>query len=1646
MRIVFHLLSGQIKLAPERREDEQRQDGPSRTPYSAVRVTQGRVCRACLLALSLALCVLSLLLGSASRAPAQITRGAGEGEQVTNIFLPAPRVLRQRVSKAREALAEERYSEAVELLGELLASEDMLSDGASRAGEQDYFLRGANEPGTQLSLKTEAQRLLGTMPDKGRELYELKFGADARQLLDRALESRDDQLLVEVARRYFHTDAGYEATMLLGRHYLDQGRPLAAALRFQRLNTSRHAWQRYEPELSVLLATCWLMADMPDRASQTIEALRLRKPAAKLRAGRAEISLFDQSDPTLQQSARAIEGTTASSLGRADRVIAWLRQVVGSELSGQSNKTKQWLLHCGNAARNAESAAGTPLMRARWRVQTANHPNDEALIRRGRKQYLEQGVPVIPTLQPLAVADTIIMRSPRHLLGIDFETGKRVWMFPWYEQPDEESLDEDRIRPGKESGSPRIVRLSRRVWDDAPFGHLSSDGERLFLLWGLDPPSSQGNNRVVQRFGVRQANSNGSAATNKLVALDLESEGKMLWIVGEEDGTDEPKLAGAFFLGPPLPLMGQLYVLAEINGEIRLVVLDAKTGALAWSQQLAHIDARHVVSDPTRRAVGASPSFSDGVLVCPTSSGAVVAVDVANRSLLWGYQYPLSGSKQHTNRRIVRRRLKPIGDRWADATVTINNGRALVTPAESNKLYCLDLVSGKPVWEPMERGELLYTGGVYENNAIMVGKREVKAISLDDGAVQWSCQLASGTPSGRGMLSGDHYYLPTTARRLLKIDLNKGAISQNIETDAVLGNLIAYQDQIISQNVDWLAAYYQTDSLRQKVAQRLEEDPDDTWALTHRAELLRHDGKHSEALKMFQRAYELRPSDNNIRGSLVQSLLSALRDDFETNAELAARLEKLIAQPEERARFCRWMAMGLKEQGKYDKAMRYLIRLASLNTNGSLKHLDPDNGAMIRVNDQLQVHRDRWLQIQIDEVLSHASGPAAAAIDQMARAHLDQVLDDGSLLKLKKYVQRFGNHPAGSEAKMRLARRLIEDGHLLQAEMALMELQDAEDPATAATATALLAQMLLDHNKLPEAAICVQQLRGPWRETDTLEGPTGQQVANRLMDDESLAAAVNGPSPWPYGRCETTKRDQRARSSQTRVYPIEMAEIHGPFPPYHRLVYNRNRRCLVLSDATGQTKQTVMLGEKNRLRVVTNLTAGRASARGHLLMVNVGFNLMAVDTLQANTSQSDPVLWRDNLLSNLLMSPNQRRRTMPRKITRNWGPARVVLTDNSRRPIGMTGPITRHGVIYQKMRDLICADPLTGETRWVRSNLEPGSDIFGDEDYTFVVGPESTTARVFNTADGTEVEQRAVTSRTERWITSGRNVVTCRSDGRKLTVRCFDPWEQKDQWKLALDDDTQCWRPSRDEIALFEPDGKLLIVDLLSGDPIVDCQLEAIPSLNRLYVLASPTDYTVIASGDNPNPNNNTPRIYGSIGGSLCPQINGHIHSIDRQTGKPRYNKATKVYGYCLPLNQAPKSPALVFLRNKRTRISTDSPRTTYKASVLFVDKRDGRKLYSAERLDRTLSYAIEANPQQRTVLLKTNKHEFEMKFTDKPLESAEPFQMKVKETTGTKVRKSVGKIAGALLDAITKGKEEKEQEQEKRAEEEGKEKNKDKE
>ena len=439
------------------------------------------------------------------QAVAQIRPDAVNGA----VFRPAPRELSLRLSRARKAIETEDFNEAVLELGRLLAESEPVESGDQGADEsQDYFV-GPRGEGTHVSLKAEAQRLIGSMPAKGREWYEVQFGAEARKMLEDAARKGDVSMLTNVSRRYFHTKAGYEATLILGRIRMDSGSPLAAALCFRRLADSPVA-NDFEPELSVLTASCWLASNAPDRAQQTLAALVKKLPGAKLRIGGAEITL-----PRDEVQARE----------QLETLLALRRLERGGPLV-------EWPLYRGDATRTAQVTGDAPLASARWRLPTANDPNDEQIVEQIAKRYLSQGVPALPSMQPLAVQNYVLMRTTDGVWGVDVRTGKRKWPFPWVEMESSPQSLNTRNVPLGANAAARENELRQRLYEDAPYGQMSSDGESVYLLDSLAfaSPSMQGP-FIQVRPGAR-----GLVSANQLVALDLRREGKLQWIIGDGQG------------------------------------------------------------------------------------------------------------------------------------------------------------------------------------------------------------------------------------------------------------------------------------------------------------------------------------------------------------------------------------------------------------------------------------------------------------------------------------------------------------------------------------------------------------------------------------------------------------------------------------------------------------------------------------------------------------------------------------------------------------------------------------------------------------------------------------------------------------------------------------------------------------------------------------------------------------------------------------------------------------------------------------------------------------------------------------------------------------------------------------------------------
>src|SRR5207248_842808 len=104
------------------------------------------------------------------------------GNEFTDaITLPTDRQIRNRLQAAQEDyIKNEAWSEASSLLQSILNKEDDVFVPVKRKGP------GGQELTQMVSARAEADRLVGTMPANGLQFYEVRYGGEARQLLDKA--------------------------------------------------------------------------------------------------------------------------------------------------------------------------------------------------------------------------------------------------------------------------------------------------------------------------------------------------------------------------------------------------------------------------------------------------------------------------------------------------------------------------------------------------------------------------------------------------------------------------------------------------------------------------------------------------------------------------------------------------------------------------------------------------------------------------------------------------------------------------------------------------------------------------------------------------------------------------------------------------------------------------------------------------------------------------------------------------------------------------------------------------------------------------------------------------------------------------------------------------------------------------------------------------------------------------------------------------------------------------------------------------------------------------------------------------------------------------------------------------------------------
>jgi hypothetical protein len=397
-----------------------------------------------------------------------------EAESEGGIGFPSDRLRERQLDRGRRLVADQRWSDAAMLFDEILAA------------DRDCFFREDRQQRTWQSIKSETNRLIGGLDKPGREAYELQFRARADRLLEQAIASNDTAGIVAVARRWFHTPAGYRATLLAAIESLEANQPLAAAAWLDRLATA-DGGVSFEPTLSIMRAIAWLRAG--DRVAAT--------------------AILEQARASGRNVVR-IAGKDVTVSFPAGGGLAWLTALVGEPKSRPGSRAGDWAMHRGDPARNGVSAASCPLLAPRYRVPLSRHPEESRQLDTQRRLHAEQEIAVLPAGTPLAVNGMILVRTTMGLLAVDFETGKRIWL---QSGPGGAPLQAS-AGGGDGAGDAADTDAGgsfTSVFDDATGGTMASNGRLVFAIEShpdaAAPPQAGGMNfrPAMQGMGMRAA-------------------------------------------------------------------------------------------------------------------------------------------------------------------------------------------------------------------------------------------------------------------------------------------------------------------------------------------------------------------------------------------------------------------------------------------------------------------------------------------------------------------------------------------------------------------------------------------------------------------------------------------------------------------------------------------------------------------------------------------------------------------------------------------------------------------------------------------------------------------------------------------------------------------------------------------------------------------------------------------------------------------------------------------------------------------------------------------------------------------------------------------------------------------------------------
>jgi outer membrane protein assembly factor BamB len=1585
------------------------------------------------------------------------------GDFAEGLSLPTDSEARRLIQAAKDYASSKDWNTVCDCLQGLLEN------------REDSFLRvkrkkpDGTDYSSRVSIRTEANRLISGLPAEGLEIYKQRFGQKAQQMLREGIERNDPQVLADVATRYRYTEAGAEAGELLGIYYLDRGRHVEATEYFKQVIDR-------------------LAQDKPEIQKQHGPRIHFLAALAAKRNG--DNALSERYWARLTE----LTGDDGLKVGKQSYPIEQLRKELDRDARIGVLAQTGYPYYRGNLSRTAQNVGGTPFLEPRW--EWAMVPSEEPSsgtspdysraikwvtdkVNYALKQA-DQGSqrrPALPTFFPVAANGKIIFRTfdgvSAYYLRDNPAEGGKAGELAWKSDTKAGlfNLAQSNLTTVEQwwqlytnSGGAAAAMLTSLLFENAQVGTLSHDNQCVYFVDDIGiHPHPQLTIQMAMGGQQNQGPFKDFVETGRLCAVEIAS-GKLMWQIGHRsmktrgNNGGAPAVGGAapgapaassvnpvddldeaYFLGPPLPLGGKLYLMIELNGELRLVCMDPsryeasrvepfeKAPAILWMQPIGNANNR-LASDILRRVNPVHLAYSDGVLVCPTNAGAVIGVHLLSRSLLWAHSYraakatpadpgapnPFGGPFRGRGGRFrggdVEMLTSLNQERWRTSAPAVVNGRIVFTAHDSTSVQCLRLTDGELLWEVPRAESDLFMAGVYNGKVLVVGKEKIRALDLmNNGKVVW--ETAVGLASGQGSATKDHYYLPlkrgidSKEPLVCAIDINTGRIVSQTKArkgDAP-GNLVFFEGDVFSQSAMTVSAFPQLDIKRAEMDKLLAKNPNDPVGLTERGELLLDQGRLEAAIADLKKALENRPPEtvrHKARTKLYDALTTLVQDQFakaeehldlykdlcETDLTGADRTKRL-------SKFFVLVGTGRESQGKLVAAFEAYTAFGSLNGNEELVSVPDQPGTLVRP--------DVFARGRIAAMLAKASPEQRKPLENLIADRWAEVKKSNDLDKLRGFVKMFGTlSSTGREARLLLAERLIagNEAEQLDAQVQLYELSALrEDPATAARAVDALARLMIRKGQLEDAVAFYRRLGEEFANVKVRDGKTGAELFNELFTDKRFLPYLEPDRPGMVGKFRFNEQLGPHAIDGSRFTFLPEGDLL-PFFRRHDLIFETTGTFWTfrLISKDGRSRMAVSGIPANPYLVqppqpgASPVAIRFAQARGHLLVMTLNHFVYAVDLADRK------VLWKYDLQGKVFAG-NQSSSSIPD----GEGGMTLHYSDNERHRVVMAGVMESNSVCLMTRDGLVAIDLTTGKEIWRRASgvVAANSKVFASADHFFVqefsLNGTAGATYAFRTVDGMKIEipdfGPLLQPQRRLGIVNGRILAfDDDADGSKI-LRLYDPLTGEDTWRQPFPAGTKAaFNDEERHIGLVEPSGIVHILDAKSRrtllkvtDPNNRIESAHLDNVKETALLVDRDNYYLVLN----RPIDGGTSLAPAFGyGVRSIRLNGTCYTFDRSTGDVWHTG--QVNNQMIVLDRFRELPLLVCAVN---RGSTNRVGTTPGVAIEVFDKRSGKsllpaKMYSANGIFQPIHFDRESG------LVELTRHDIKIQFAPEGSDAARSF------------------------------------------------------